>query len=47
MDKIKAPVVKAPGRGGEHMVHRGGKWWYKGKAFDTLHDALIAAWKQR
>ena len=47
MDKIKAPVVKAPGRGGEHMVHRGGKWWYKGNAFDTLHEALLSVWPKK
>lgn len=26
------------------MVHRDGKWWYKGKAYDSLHEALVAIW---
>lgn len=26
------------------MRFRDGKWWYKGKSFDTLHEALLSAW---
>ena len=47
MDKINAPVMEAPGREVKSMVHRDGKWWYKGKSFDTLHEALLSVWPKK
>ncbi len=47
MDKNKCPG--GPDRGGEvkSVVHRDGKWWYKGKSFDTLHEALLSVWPKK
>ena len=25
----------------------GGTWYYQGKAYKTLHDALVAAWPKQ
>lgn len=29
------------------MVHRDGKWWYKGIAYDTIHEALLSVWPRQ
>ena len=29
------------------MVHRDGKWWYQGKVYNSLHDALVAIWPKK
>lgn len=29
------------------MKHYHGIWWYKGKAYATLHDALLSVWPKK
>ena len=37
------PVQRAAG-GGEQMRYHMGMWYYLGKRFESLHDALVAVW---
>ena len=41
----KVPVAKTPGqRGGQPMKRINGTWYYQGKAYESFHEALKAAW---
>lgn len=50
MDKIAAPGTRNTRDGRERrwtaVVHRNGKWWCKGKSYDTLHEALTTIWPE-
>lgn len=45
-------TIKSPGgqdRGGKeaNMKFQNGMWWYKGKSYATLHEALVAIWPSK
>ena len=40
----KQPVRQHRGEEVKRMKYHDGKWWYKGKAFDTLREALLSVW---
>jgi hypothetical protein len=42
-------VMTAPGRqkGGKTMRHYHGVWYYKGKTYSNLHEALVANWPNK
>lgn len=29
------------------MKHYKGRWYYQGKSYSSLHEALLAAWPER
>jgi hypothetical protein len=41
-------MPRLAGRGGEeaNMKYHRGKWYYQGKTYNSLHEALVANWSR-
>lgn len=44
---IKAPALTHRGGKEANMKFQHGMWWYKGKSYNSLHEALTAIWPRK